>query len=263
MVLEAVNENRTACFGWALEQALNDDAVRLSRKRSDCRHHHRHRRLFLRPFSVSPTPSESRLRDSAGTKPSAEELTSGERPWLWCPTWYELRTHYFKEIGFLASFSQLLGATVFWIAGISALPPVYERLHGASLNGVYWSPQVGSRPESPSRTGPVLMPRRTKVVGGTGFIISSCLIMLEVQDRWYAPNLRSLGWHIGFWNLVGAIGFTLCGALGYGVDRQGVEYAATLSTFIGSWAFLVSRDGTRASACRDGWALTRLDRLEA
>ena len=64
--------------------------------------------------------------------------------------------------------------------------------------------------------------------------------MLEVQERWYLPNMSSLGWHIGLWNLVGAFGFTLCGALGYGTDRPGVEYASTLSTFVGSWAFLVS-----------------------
>ena len=50
-----------------------------------------------------------------------------------------------------------------------------------------------------------------------------------------------LGWHIGSWNLIGAIGFTLCGALGYGeVNNHAVEYASILATFIGSWAFLVS-----------------------
>ncbi|KAJ8454894.1 hypothetical protein ONZ51_g12764 [Trametes cubensis] len=54
-----------------------------------------------------------------------------------------------------------------------------------------------------------------QVVGGSGFIISSLLLMIEVQKKWWLPNLRSLGWHIGFWNLVGAVGFTLCGALGY------------------------------------------------
>lgn len=80
-----------------------------------------------------------------------------------------------------------------------------------------------------------------KVIGGSGFIVSSTLIMLEVQERWYKPNLRSLGWHIGIWNLIGAIGFTLCGALGFASDNEGAEYASTLSTFIGSWAFLVRR----------------------
>ena len=78
--------------------------------------------------------------------------------------------------------------------------------------------------------------------------------MLEVQEWWYLPNMRSLGWHIGFWNLVGAIGFTLCGALGYGVNHPGVEYASTLSTFVGSWAFLVSPDEWPGSGNRHGCA---------
>lgn len=95
-----------------------------------------------------------------------------------------------------------------------------------------------------------------KVVGGCGFIISSTLIMLEVQERWYTPKLRSLGWHIGFWNLVGAIGFTLCGALGYGIEQPGVEYASTLSTFVGSWAFLVSRLEPLAPGAAMGTLLT-------
>jgi hypothetical protein len=89
-----------------------------------------------------------------------------------------------------------------------------------------------------------------QVVGGTGFIISSTLFMLEVQDKWYMPAPTVLGWHIGLWNLVGGIGFTLCGALGFGSDNAAVEYASTLATFVGSWAFLVSTicPGPR---CRD------------
>jgi hypothetical protein len=64
--------------------------------------------------------------------------------------------------------------------------------------------------------------------------------MIEVQEKWYIPAPRILGWHIGLWNLIGAIGFTLCGALGFGIDQPGVQYAVTQSTFIWSWAFLVS-----------------------
>jgi len=64
--------------------------------------------------------------------------------------------------------------------------------------------------------------------------------MLETQKKWYLPAPKILGWHIGLWNLVGAIGFTLCGALGFAIDQDGIEYASTLATFIGSWAFLVS-----------------------
>ena len=35
------------------------------------------------------------------------------------------------------------------------------------------------------------------------------LFMLETQRAWYLPAFKVLGWHIGFWNLVGALGFTV------------------------------------------------------
>lgn len=33
-----------------------------------------------------------------------------------------------------------------------------------------------------------------QVIGGTGFMVSSTLLMLEVQTAWWKPNLLSLGW---------------------------------------------------------------------
>ncbi len=33
--------------------------------------------------------------------------------------------------------------------------------------------------------------------------------MLETQPKWYLPAPKALGWHIGLWNLLGAIGFTV------------------------------------------------------
>lgn len=64
--------------------------------------------------------------------------------------------------------------------------------------------------------------------------------MLETQPNWYTPSPTTLGWHIGLWNLIGALGFTLCGALGFASgSSQACEEASLWSTFIGSWAFLV------------------------
>lgn len=80
-----------------------------------------------------------------------------------------------------------------------------------------------------------------QVVGGTGFIVSSWLFMLETQRKWYIPAPTVLGWHIGFWNLIGALGFTLCGAFGFASSNEVYESALTWSTFVGSWAFLVSQ----------------------
>lgn len=43
---------------------------------------------------------------------------------------------------------------------------------------------------------------------------------------------------VGVWNLVGALGFLLCGALGYSKNSR-MEYESALATFWGSWAFLI------------------------
>jgi hypothetical protein len=32
------------------------------------------------------------------------------------------------------------------------------------------------------------------VVGGWGFIISSGILMIEVQERWYIPKIFDVGW---------------------------------------------------------------------
>lgn len=46
-------------------------------------------------------------------------------------------------------------------------------------------------------------------------------------------------WHIGAWNLIGGIGFTLCGALGFASANSGCVYQGSLATFWGSWCFLI------------------------
>ncbi|KAI0134621.1 hypothetical protein BJ170DRAFT_610536 [Xylariales sp. AK1849] len=198
LMLEAVNENRTECFGWALEDALESHSLLLRPDLEGCSHPHPDKKFL-------PTKAKSENRGKG-------------RTWQWWPTWFELTTHYFREIGFLACLSQLIGATVFWIAGFTGLPPIYDGLSIPVANGVYWLPQV---------------------VGGTGFIVSGWLFMLETQRKWYIPALDVLGWHIGFWNLIGALGFTLCGALGFASENEAAAYASVLATFIGSWAFLI------------------------
>jgi len=78
------------------------------------------------------------------------------------------------------------------------------------LNAAYWIPQV---------------------IGGSGFIVSSTLYLLETQKKWYIPAPKILGWHVAFWNLIGALGFTLCGALGMAYGNSGAQFQAGLATF--------------------------------
>ncbi|PPR05934.1 hypothetical protein CVT24_006656 [Panaeolus cyanescens] len=148
-----------------------------------------------------------------------ENVEGEHRPRRWI--WFSLDPHYFYELGFLAAFFQFGGATIFWISGFTAIPSIQEALlrRVAAWKGAFWVPQV---------------------VGGSGFIISASFIMLESQEVWYKPELLSLGWHVGFWNFVGGIGFTVCGALGYfSLGHSRVAYQSALCTFWGSWAFLI------------------------
>ena len=221
LMLEAVNENRTDCFGWALEESA--DGIRHLRRQHhrNCRHHHAQKGYLVSPKPPAPSAhvagGEHQRRDDASQQEQGPADWES-RTWSWWPTWYEIRTHYIREIGFLACSSQMAGATIFWIAGFTALPDIDKHFSRKAENCAYWLPQV---------------------LGGTGFVVSSLLFMIEVQPRWYIAAPDVLGWHVGFWNLIGAVGFTLCGALGMGETREATQYALTLSTFIGSWAFLV------------------------
>ena len=211
LVLEAVNENTAGCFGWAIEQLAEGEhgKIHIQADKQHCIHHHQNRKNFVGRSSAN-TSDEHR--------PSNENTKDG-KTWQWFPSWNSLKKHYFHELGFLAGLSQLTGATIFGISGFTALPGIQNAISSQRvLNGVYWIPQI---------------------VGGSGFIVSSTLYMLETQKNWYTPAWGVLGWHIGFWNFIGALGFTLCGALGPAYGNSGAQYEASLATFWGSWAFLI------------------------
>lgn len=145
LMLEAVNENRADCFGWALEEALEDsrdNLLQLRREASDeCRHHHVEKTAWLSRNRRGNSSSSSSLRSSSEVPPQASSRRD-ERKWTWCPSWNELRSHYFRDIGFLACFSQMIGATVFWISGFTGLPQILNVLTVPATNGIYWLPQV-------------------------------------------------------------------------------------------------------------------------
>jgi uncharacterized membrane protein YvlD (DUF360 family) len=204
LMAEAVNENRAGCFGWAVERAVekqdnsDDDGV-LRPLKSSCTHHHTNKRNLV---------------GSSTIKHGNEDKT---RSWTWWPSTHDLRTHYLYSLGFLASLSQLIGASVFWISGLTALPGIYNRMSRPIIIIFYWVPQI---------------------LGGFGFIISGTLFMLETQSKWYKPAPKTLGWWIGLWNLIGGVGFTVCPMFGLD-EKSWAQYQAGLSTFWGSWAFLI------------------------
>lgn len=217
LMAEAVNENRTGCFGWAVEQLETDlrekrsIGYHLCPSYSNCTHHH------VNKHNLVGKPTGQLKTELPVVSATTPETGSEAKSWVWWPSWYELRTHYFHELGFLACLSQLFGATIFWISGFTALPGIYNHMSHGLTDGIYWTPQV---------------------IGGSGFIVSGTLFMIETQTKWYIPAPKVLGWHIGLWNLIGGVGFTLCPAFGYDTASW-AQYQASLSTFWGSWAFLI------------------------
>jgi hypothetical protein len=207
LLLESINESRTGCFGWAVHQALEDTSLELRPSRTKCVHHHRNR------SNLVGRPQHPDSPDS--TSPSSS--STSKKTWTWWPTTHDLLTYHVHTFGFLASLTQFLAASIFWISGFTALPGILNHLSPGLKAGIYWTPQV---------------------LGGTGFIISGLLFMLETQSKWYKPAWGTLGWHIGLWNTIGGIGFTLCPAFGYD-ERSWAQYQACCATFWGSWAFLV------------------------
>ena len=188
LMLEAVNENRAGCFGYAVESVLeeridkvetrNGSSPKVVPKDLACTHHHQNKRNLV------GEPHQTH-RDTSSTPISDKQQPSKNDSWVWCPSWVELKTHYFHELGFIASLSQLFGATVFWISGFTALPGILNVLSPGLSDGIFWTPQI---------------------IGGTGFIVSGWLFMTENQKHWWLPAPTVLGWHIGAWNLIGGIG---------------------------------------------------------
>eukprot|EP00512_Aurantiochytrium_limacinum_P012559 CAMPEP_0171579794 /NCGR_PEP_ID=MMETSP0961-20121227/8673_1 /TAXON_ID=87120 /ORGANISM="Aurantiochytrium limacinum, Strain ATCCMYA-1381" /LENGTH=396 /DNA_ID=CAMNT_0012136385 /DNA_START=189 /DNA_END=1379 /DNA_ORIENTATION=+ len=83
-----------------------------------------------------------------------------------------------------------------------------------------------------------------QVVGSCGFIYAGWVLMLETQYVWYVPNFGAIGWWVNFFNFLGGCGFWLCGFFGLLDDWKGREiccqyYGTYLSTYWGSWAFLI------------------------
>jgi hypothetical protein len=161
LMIEAVNANRTGCFGWALEQVVEDlegEKTKIRAKPGGCEHHHVNRKNFVGQGPAEgalskPTTEENTAKASA-SQPSLDNnaTSSDRRTWQWYPSWHDLKKHYLFELGFLACSFQMFGATVFWISGFTAIPQIQAMLpNQAALNEGYWVPQI---------------------VGGTGFIIS-------------------------------------------------------------------------------------------
>jgi len=138
LMLEAVNENRADCFGWAIEQFVDEhkhhqyapsngstkSSQQIQVTPSDtCTHHHQNKSSFLSAPPTSP-PTKPNPNPEKPTSPTP----SSPKSWSWWPSTHDLKTHYIHELGFLACSAQMFGATIFWISGFTALPHILNNL---------------------------------------------------------------------------------------------------------------------------------------
>ncbi|KAJ9606351.1 hypothetical protein H2200_009312 [Cladophialophora chaetospira] len=140
--------------------------------------------------------------------------------WRWWPTWHRLRTHHIYEIGYLSCTIQLVGVTLYGVTGIIILPGILDTFNHWQLNVGYWVPQL---------------------VAASCFLVASFGFTWETQVKWYRPEFHVLGWWIGFWSIVGSVGFLLCAAFGIcSYTDTGNAYQSNLSTTWGSFAYLTA-----------------------
>lgn len=209
LLLEAINTDRSGCFGWALERLVRGDGqkdiFRAVPSKSACVHHHASKHgLVKKPLSML---DKSNMPDRRGSM-----------SWTWWPSEGQLRGQLYKDLGFWASVIQFFAATIFWIAGFTGLPGILNNLSTSVENGVYWVPQV---------------------VASVGFVMSGAMFMLETQKHFWLPEPMILGWHIGFWNCIGGFGFLFCGCFGLvGTDYYALQ--ASIATFWGEFIIILS-----------------------
>jgi hypothetical protein len=244
LFLESYNDRAETQFGGAMEHLFVD---RLKVARRSQRHRPKHYEVGHDPKQHTsgdssrdapgeanaheqplPRVDESKQLSTSGDSDDAKHASPShdtasdevqnpfsERVWQWWPSRHDFTTHYIYEVGFLASFTMSIGATIFYICGILALPGIYDKLSDGVVDGVYYLAYL---------------------VGGILFTLSSALYILETQPNWYTPQPFKIGWHVGVWNLIGAFGWTLAASFGY-CKLDVCEYQSELTLVWASAAF--------------------------
>lgn len=204
LVLESYNVDQTGCFGWGVSQSLTRDETVNGDTETG--------RVIVNRDYNNCQHHHRRARQKRQL-----EGPDAIRKWKWYPTWNEVKTHYIYEIGFVANMILATGATLFYITAICGLPGIYENMSVGLARGLYWL---------------------TYLLGGVFFLISSALFVLETQLTWYTPSPHLLGWHIGLWNMIGSVGWTLAASLGY-CNSSACKYQTELTLIWASAGYFI------------------------
>lgn len=226
LFLESYNDRAETKFGGAMEH-LFVDHLRIARRSRRHRPKHMdmqtHEQMQQSASNESSSTSGQDVSLQATSTPDSREKDGdddnpfAEREWQWWPSWHDVKTHYIFEIGFLASFAMSVGATIFYVCGIMAMPQILDSLSVGAKQGVYFF---------------------TYLLGGVLFIISAILYILETQPNWYTPQPYKIGWHVGVFNLIGGTGWTLAASFGYcSINTEWCEYQGQLTLIWASCAF--------------------------
>jgi hypothetical protein len=156
--------------------------------------------------------------DTRAVQASSFPLLLGNPVFIYLPTKQQLLTIYARSLLFHSEWVQFLGTIIFSFATLTSLPGVLPSSNSSHLLITLLN----------------LLPAST---GGVLFIISALLQILNAQDTWWMPNPRKADWQVGFWNLIGSLGFTLAGVLPV-FRSETASFDGILAVFWGSCAFL-------------------------
>ena len=227
---EAVNQNRRGCFGWKREEVWikntaedeMDDGVergpvtRIVPDWDSCVHRRNNWQAQLFQKDDSEPKDGDNSREMTAKYVKRHKQIKDREPWMWLPSWHELRSHFIYDVGFVSSTILLSSSILFCASAVAAL--VSLRFNDNEI----WK-----------------WVRIPQLIAGLGFMTSSTLFMVETQTDWWRPQFRILGWHLSCWNIVGGAGFAACAAFALGSSEDWAKFQVGCSFFWGAWAFLI------------------------
>lgn len=129
LLLEAANENREDCFGWAVKMVLEDTGAHLEQsldmqsekftgwhveqEKGQCRHHQASRTNLVNRGRGPLDPKPGAWNELIATSSKEISQTQGQRLQTWCLSLHEIRSHKIYSLRFLGSLVPLTAATLF------------------------------------------------------------------------------------------------------------------------------------------------------
>jgi hypothetical protein len=220
--LEGLNFKRGGEFVMTVGMRPDDveaSSMEGSFKRDDTKSDNPLSNMTLRQLSQSSSPTSTQHSPKAATQqPPSRLALIGTPNYIWYPSVQEFSSFYWSDMCFMSPTITFIGTFIFMLAIIAGVPGVLDLTDRKTFF-------LGT-----------LFPG---TLGGVLFTTASVMQAIDAQEKWYLPKLMSLDWHVGLWNTIGSIGFTLASALYFLETTEGALQAGMASLW-GSWAFLVA-----------------------